>query len=328
MNSALIRKLIVAGLLSACSIVSVLLLRQQSDNPGMLTSLNMADSLIASACHSFNISKSAYHIETIPVSAHFKRKVWHVSLPVNLSQTFFHYDLAQKLYPYNIQTPAKVNLKDGTMDIQVYYHDTVIRTIAVKNDTNSVRYDMPGSIILSFNQRPDEDVTDLIRSLGEPILLAFKTSRVVQTDSWLHVPGIENFSISFWIEPESSQDRKSEDKWYLGEQVRNLMKMLHHPQILIGPDVNDNQRHLWIKISRTRGLRAVDASDALWLSSDASGRSVTSMIDRFYKQASLGHHPILVMSANKKNIEELKQTIPNYRKRGLVIIPPSRKMQK
>ncbi len=328
MSGASIRKLIVTALLSACSIVSVLLLKQQSDNPKRLSSLNMADSLIANACRSFNINNSAYHVETVSVSPHFKRKIWHVSLPVNLSQTFFHYDLARKLYPYDIRTPAKVDLKDGTMNIQVYYKDTVIRTVTVSNDTNSVRYDMPASIILFFNQRPDENITDLIRSLGEPVMLAFKTNRVVQTDSWLHVSGIEDFNVAFWIEPESSKNHKSDDKWYLGEQIRNLTKMLHHPQILIGPDVDDNQRNLWINICQTRGLRMVDASNALWLSSDASGRSVTNMVQRFYKQASLGHHPILIMSADKKNIEELKQTIPDYRKRGLVIVPPSHNIEK
>ena len=254
MSGASIRKLIVTALLSACSIVSVLLLKQQSDNPKRLSSLNMADSLIANACRSFNINNSAYHVETVSVSPHFKRKIWHVSLPVNLSQTFFHYDLARKLYPYDIRTPAKVDLKDGTMNIQVYYKDTVIRTVTVSNDTNSVRYDMPASIILFFNQRPDENMTDLIRSLGEPVMIAFKTNRVVQTDSWLHVSGIEDFNMAYWIEPESSRTINRDDRWYLGEQIRNLAKMIHHPQIWSDPMTMMINETSGSDICQTRGL--------------------------------------------------------------------------
>lgn len=323
MRGASIRKLIVAVLLVACSIVSVLLLKQQSGNRKLLPDLSTADSIIVSTCRSFNINKSAYHVETIPVTPHFKRKIWHVSLPVNLSQTFFHYDLSQLLYPYNIQTPAKVDLKNGTMDIELYYDHTVIRTISLRNDTNSVRYDMPASIVLFFNQRPDAKITDQIRSLGEPVLVAFKTDRVVQTDSWLHVPGIEDFNIAYWIEPASSQDQSTETKWYLGEQIRNLAKMIHHPKILVGPDNDNTQRKQWIDICQTHGFRMIDATDALWISKSASTHSIVNTLRRFYTQASSGHRPILVMAADKQNISELKQTIPGYRKRGLVILPPS-----
>ncbi len=327
MHGATNRKLIVAVLLIACSIVSILLLRQQSGNTKQLIGLNKADSLIVTACNSFNISKSAYHVETIPVTPHFKRKIWHISLPVNLSQTFFHYDISQLFDPYNIQTPAKVNLKDGTMDIELYYKDTVIRTIALHNDTNSVRYDMPASIVLFFNQRPNEKITDQIRSLGEPVLIAFKTDRVVQTDSWLHVPGIEDFNIAYWIEPSSSPDQDSEDRWYRGEQIRNLAKMIHHPQILVGPDNSNDQLKQWTDICKTHGFRMIDATDALWISQDTSTHSLVNIIRRFYKQASLGHHPILMMAADQVNLSELKHTIPAYRKRGLVILPPSRNVR-
>ena len=323
MQGSSIRKLIVAVLLIACSIVSMLLLKQQAGSTKQLTSLNESDSLIASACRSFKIQKSAYHVETIPVTAHFKRKIWHISLPINLSQTFFHYDISQLMYPYHVQTPARVDLKDGTMDIDLYYKDTIIRTIALRNDTNSVRYDMPASIVLFFSQRPSAKMTDQIRSLGEPILIAFKTDQVVQTDSWLHVPGIEDFNIAYWIEPSSSSNPDSQDKWYLGEQIRNLAKMIHHPEILVGPDNDNDQLKQWKNICKTRGFRMIDATDALWVSKNTSRHTLTNTLRRFYKQASFGHHPVLMMAADPGNISKLKQTIPAYRKQGLVILPPT-----
>lgn len=323
MQGSSIRKLIVAVLLIACSIVSVMLLKQQTGSTKQLASLNESDSLIASACRSFNIPKSAYHVETIPVTPHFKRKIWHISLPINLSQTFFHYDISQLMYPYHIQTPARVDLKNGTMDIELYYKDTVIRTIALRNDTNSVRYDMPASIVLFFSQRPSAKMTDQIQSLGEPVLIAFKTDRVVQTDSWLHVPGIEDFNIAYWIEPSSSRDPTKEDKWYLGEQIRNLTKMIHHPEILVGPDNNNDQLKQWTNICKTRGFRMIDATNALWISQNTSTHTLINILRRFYNQASHDRHPILMMAADPANISELKHTIPGYRKQGLVILPPT-----
>ncbi len=326
MHSIPLRKLVIVILLVVCSIVSLLLLKQSYRESRPFPNLRTADSLIASVCHDFGMNRSSCRIETIFTHPGFKRKIWHIALPVNLSQTFFHYDLAQKAAPYHIETPAQVDLRENTMNIQLYYRGTVIRTLALRNDTNIVRHNLAVSVILFFNHHPDKQIIHLIHSMGEPIKVAFKTDDVINTASWLRVPGMEDFDVAYWIDQRPSDDG-SMDKWYIGEQIRNLKKMVRNPEILVGPDAGNHRRKLWIGICERRGLRLMDASDAFWISGNTPVGSTTTILRRFCKQAALDRHPVLVMEADRQNIRQLKMTILNERKQGLVVVSPVQNLE-
>ena len=73
------------------------------------------------------ISDDLYRRYDIEVDSTFSRTVYRVQVPPSFSKTMFHFELHQKLLPYQLNSPAKVILPEKDMNIYIVDRGTIRR---------------------------------------------------------------------------------------------------------------------------------------------------------------------------------------------------------
>ncbi len=101
-----------------------------------LQRLSQADSLVLGTLSKFNIPKKHISIHFKRVDSSFTRKVYIVSVPLYFPKIRFHAALKAQFSRYNVTLPARIIFPDKNIDIQLYYQDTIIRTIKMVMDDN------------------------------------------------------------------------------------------------------------------------------------------------------------------------------------------------
>lgn len=94
-----------------------------------LTSSSQLDSLITLTFNNVRISENQIRIRTVEIDSTFYRNIYTVSVPREFSKTTFHYSLNEQLWPYNVETLARIEFPERDMRIHLIVNDEVRRSV-------------------------------------------------------------------------------------------------------------------------------------------------------------------------------------------------------
>lgn len=166
------KKRIIAALLLVSCIISGYMLASVSAPPFReLNNLSEADSLLLRHFESFNIPRSQVSVRTVRVDSNFSRKQYRVRVPPGFSKTQLHAEITEGFYPRNVSAPARVRFPQLDLSIYLAYRNTVIRTVTIETDPGLVMERNPASIMVAFEDHPEDELVRRIVQFGEPIAI-------------------------------------------------------------------------------------------------------------------------------------------------------------
>ena len=131
------KKTIITALLAlSCLISGILLLFMEPPVLQDFNTLEEIDEIIFEELEAFNISKDQVRIRTTEIDSSFSRKTYIFSLHPSYSKTLIHQQLHKRLYTLDIDSPAKVNMREDELSIYLYSNNTVFRTIHILTDNS------------------------------------------------------------------------------------------------------------------------------------------------------------------------------------------------
>lgn len=316
------KKIVVIILLSICCLVTLFMILSTNEPRRSETiSLTGTDTLLEHEFHEFNIPAAQIRVYSVKTGSLLTRKVYRVEVAGGFSKTYFHAELASLLRPYRITTPAKVYLPDQDMDIQLYYHHTVIRTLELKTDPKLVLDRHPCSILLYTDHKPDHTLIDKITSKGLDIPLVLKVNEASQAKEWESAIRQSHLSLIYWLTSPGDESTGAKD-WYLNDQLKNLKKIFKNPTTLLFPDINQQSKTLISKDDNLFGISTIDASKALSINGNTDQDQFNQTLKQFAGLAALDKRPILLIKATDEDIAWLNNDLPEYQKGGLLLVPP------
>jgi hypothetical protein len=99
-----------------------------------LQHFSQVDSLVLGTLSKFNVPKRQISIYSKRVDSSFTRKIYVVSVPPHFPKIQFHAALKGQFSGYEVFLPARIIFPNKDIDIQLYYQDTIIRTIKMIMD--------------------------------------------------------------------------------------------------------------------------------------------------------------------------------------------------
>lgn len=316
------KKIVVILLLILCSGVTLyLLLTEQSWGHQQKLNLSQTDTLLVHEFKAFNIPKQQIHIYSVKTGSLLDRKVYYVQVPAAFSKTYFHAELAALLQKYNVTTPARVHLPAKDMDIDLYYHNTIIRTLQLRTNPDLVLERNPGSILVYTDHKPDVSLIDKLISKGLDIPLVFKINDAAQAKEWKSVLQQKDIDTYYWLTgPDDAS--KGKEIWYLNEQLNNLKKIFQNPTALLFPAIDPQSKNIISKDRDLLGISTIDASNALMVNGNDNHLDFDHSLQQFINMADNGKRPVLLIKATDDNIAWLGNELPQYQKAGLLLVPP------
>ncbi len=318
-----LRHRIVVALLMLCIFASITLLYFPdivvSED---LASLEAIDEIIQSELTEFNVKQSQIRERDSGITDGFSRKIIRVSVPQNFSKTFLHSELAFRLRPLGISTPSTVNLPDDELNIHIYWRNTVVRTIELRNSSNVTRNQSPGSILLIADTYPSDAVLNRIAQMGEPVRLILKSDNTDVILSWLQQsprnmkPPIISLDYGSGVSGLSDErfDRYVADVTRIRKQTSNASLIL----IESGGVIADRRL---TRLRRT-GIYLVNVKDPIWVKSPSDRETFRTTLQAFVYASRAGELPVLIVPATAEMIDWLKEDLVNYKKGGLVLAEP------
>lgn len=316
------KKLVIIALLTLCCLITFFLIVKAPDTvqPAAIN-LSKTDTLLSHEFKVFNIPGKQIRVYSVKTSSLLTRKVYRVDVAGGFSKTYFHAELASLLRPYQITTPATVHLPGKDMDIQLYYHNTVIRTLELRTDPDLVLDRNPCSILLYTDQQPNPSFIDDIISKGLNVPLVLKVHEATQAKEWQSAIRQKKITIIYWLTSPDDESTSKED-WYLNEQLKNLKKIFRNPTTLIFPSIDPQSRTLISKDGDALGISTINASKALTINGNTDHSEFDQTFRQFASLAANDKRPILLVKATDENIEWLNDDLPEYQKGGLRLVPP------
>ncbi|MCG8373563.1 MAG: hypothetical protein MI700_08530 [Balneolales bacterium] len=129
--------MLTALLVSACILSGIMLAATPPPENQFVKTEAELDSLILETLEISGL-KNNYRVSSIELDSILTRKTYRIDTNPGFSKTSFHIELKKKLYPYNIEVPARVVFPEEDMNIYVVHEGTVFRTLrlATKEDTD------------------------------------------------------------------------------------------------------------------------------------------------------------------------------------------------
>lgn len=128
------KEFIVLLLLLSCMASTIVLARMEPPDITRLHSATQLDSLITLTFDQHRISQQQIRTRQVQVDSLFSRKIYTVTVPNNFSKTSFHYNLHQKLWPYQARTSAKVEFPEKNLRIHVIVNGNVHRSLFINSE--------------------------------------------------------------------------------------------------------------------------------------------------------------------------------------------------
>jgi len=316
------RHRIAVVLLVLCIAASgILLYFPEIIEPAETASLEAIDAIIQSELTEFNIRQSQILERSAGVGDGFDRTILRVSVPQDFSKTFLHSELAMRLTPLGVGTPATVNVPDNEMNIHVYWRNTVVRTIELRYGS-SVRNQSPGTILLLSDSYPTETLLRRITQMGEPVRLILKSDNTDVILSWLRQiprtmkPPLVSLEYGAGVSGLSDErfDRYVADVTRIRKQTSNASLVLTETGGAIA------ERRL-SRLRRT-GIYLTVVKNPQVVASTADREAFRAELQAFVYASRAGERPVLILPATTDFIDWLKEDLVNYKKGGLMLAEP------
>ncbi|MDZ7657884.1 hypothetical protein [Fodinibius sp.] len=231
----------------------------------------------------------------------------------DFSKTQFHAELNNALYPFGIQTPARVTFPQKNVDIQLSYKETVIRTISLQTDPKLSLQQNDISLLLSFDEIPESQLISQLNTLAEPIPLVLKIEQPMQVQTLKKELNGKYPSVIFWFQNKNGNDLIKTNPQAARARLDRLQDISPNSRVLI---TQNDASSLLENFSR---LTFVDASNAQLLH-EQLGKKV------FYEELTLlqsnTQSYLALITGTETTVEWLIEKLPDLKKAGARIIPP------
>lgn len=317
-----IRHRVAVVLLLLCIAASgILLYFPNIIEPAETASLEAIDAIIQSELTEFNIKQSQITKRNSSTAEGFSRTIMRVSVPQDFSKTFLHSELAMRLSPLGVGTPATVNVPDNEMNIHVYWRNTVVRTIELRYGT-AVRNQNPGTIMMIADAYPSESTLRRISQMGEPVRLILKSDNTDVMLSWLRQMPRTMKPPLILLDYGAGVSGLSEERFdrYVADVTRIRKQTSNASLILMETGGAIAERRL-TRLQRT-GIYITIVRNPNQISDTADRESFRGELQTFVYASRAGERPVLILPATSNFIDWLKEDLVNYKKGGLLLAEP------
>ncbi|WP_440999098.1 hypothetical protein [Fodinibius sp. SL11] len=307
------KQLIAILLLVSCFISGFILFSTSDNSAKRLTSLGQADSLIYQQFSNFNISDDQVSVAKTPVDSNLSRKTYYVGLPYRFSKTQFHAELNDALFPYDIQTPARVSFPQKDINIQLLYSGTVIRTVSLQTDPKLSLQQNDISLLLSFDELPESNVISKLNALAESIPLVLKIEQPMEAQTLKKDLNGEYHSMIFWFQNKNGKDLIKTNPEAAHSRLDRLQDISPNARVLV---TKSNSSELVNKFNK---LTFIDASNAQQLHEQMGQEA-------FFEELALLQSNtrsfLALITGSETTVEWLIETLPDLKKAGARIVSP------
>lgn len=289
--------------------------------PAETASLEAIDAIIQSELTEFNIRQSQISERNSGTADGFNRTILRVSVPQDFSKTFLHSELAMRLRPLGVGTPATVNVPDNEMNIHVYWRNTVVRTIELRYG-NAVRNQNPGTIMLLADSYPSETTLKRIAQMGEPVRLILKSDNTDVILSWLRQMPRTMKPPLILLDYGAGVSGLSDERFdrYVADVTRIRKQTSNASLILVETGGAIADRRL-ARLKRT-GIYISVIRDPISISANGDREAFRAELQAFVYASRAGERPALILPATPEIIDWLKEDLVNYKKGGLLLAEP------
>jgi len=325
-RNSFFKKKVIAYLLGFSCLISLsILIWAPKPDSSSLQNLSQADSLIYNELGRFNIHPNQISSYPVKVDSVFTRKVYYVDVPPTFSKTQLHADLNRQFHDYEVKTPARVNLMDKTMDIYLYHNQSIIRTLHLRNDQSIQIKHYIASIIMTFDEVPSNELIQDLISFGEPIPLVVSVHSAMRADEVKKQLSRIYNRLGVWLKNDDGQNLLE------NHETTNALKELKHLQeIAPGTPVIsfanlESEPVTDFKEALTRlDLTYIDVHNALILDPASGEADFKAELQQWVNRARQGERPVALIKGNVQSLRWLYEVLPDLKKKGLVIRPPSK----
>ncbi len=312
------KKRIIATLLFiSCFISGYMLLATSGGEVNTLRNLSQVDSLIHQKFEDFNIGEQQVKVFTTPVDSNLSRKTYHVGLPYQFSKTQFHAELNKAFYDYNIKTPAEVTFPEQNVNIHLLYQGTVIRSVSLQTDPELTVNRNHVSILVAFEQPPDEELITQLQRMGEPVPMVFKIENPMQANDLTKRLSGQYEHIFFWLQNSNGNDILASNPGSAISKFQQLESIL--PDVKILQLQTDQQ--VQQQLAAETNLTIINAANALIIDEDP-GKA--AFFENFYKLQTNPAYSMAIISGNKTTLQWFQEKLPELKKAGTRLVLPSR----
>lgn len=319
------KKKIIAWLLGiSCVFAAWILISYESLDQPDLQQLAQLDSLIVDEFNQYNILPYQVETKRVLVDSLFERVSYEVDVPIDFSKTQLHASLNRAIYPYDIFSPARVQLPSQNMKIYLMRSGTIIRSLRLQNDTSLTLQRIPASLMIYFEEAPSENTLSEIIRLGEPIPIILQTSAPLETDAVQRRVRKRYNRIAYWMTDQNEETlQRNDDHRIFMDRAEQLHKIDPAAPILLFNGARGDIPSSFKRRSKEMDLRYIDVSSAQMVDEDVRRFTFQQAIQRFMMQARKGDHPILMIAGSAANIRWLHEDLSQLKKNGLYLTPPS-----
>lgn len=307
------KRVVVILLFISCFISGYLLMATSDEGSKRLHNIAQADSLIQKKLADFNIDEQQVRISTTQIDSNFTRKTYQIGLPYEFSKSQFHAELNRTFHNYSIRTPAKVTFPEQNVNIHLLHRGTVIRTLSLQTDPELVMSRNKVSILMTFEELPDDELIAELASLGEPIPVVIKIENPMEANDLKKKISYER--IIFWLQNRDGENLMAANPDAAESKLNQLKDVLPEAHILQFRQDDQTQQQL---ISKT-DLTFISATNALLLE---KGMGKNSFVDKLNTLHAKPEHSVAVISGSKTTISWLREQLPELKKAGIELVSP------
>lgn len=309
------KKRIIAVLLFISCIISGTILFSTSNQPVKTLQYHaQVDSLINDQFDRFNISEQQVSVATTRVDSNFYRKTYYVGLPYQFSKTQFHAELNNQFHRYSVEAPARVTFPQQNVNIQVAHRGTVIRTISLQTDPDLAMETNNMRLLMVFEEVPDADILNNLRSLTEPIPLVIKVEQPLQVQDMKEELNGRYAPTIFWFHNQEGQHLMEQNIEAAITRLKRLERISPNTNVLITTEAEQNIPNL-----RTfTNLTFIKSSNYQLLTKQIGKKAFISEL----RQLTSNTTSAALVTGSASTVNWLKEELPDLKKSGINIIAP------
>lgn len=312
------KKIIAILLFISCFISGYMLFVSSGGASRHLSNLAQADTLIYDQLKAFNIQDQQIHISTVKVDSNFSRKIYRVGVPFKLSKTQLHAELNRIFYNYGVKAPARVSFPQKDVRIDLVYQNTVIRSVILQTDPDLVFTKNKVSILVAFDEMPDDKLLGKLTSLGEPIPLVFKVKSPMKANELAKKLKSRYQHILFWLQSDDGKDLIKTNPDKAVSKLKQLEDIMPDADILL-PNADDRSEAEKNSLMAKTNLSFVNAGNALMLREGLGKASFRRGLDKLADNSSAS---MALITGNETTVSWLSKKLPELTKAGVDIIYP------
>lgn len=317
------KKRIIALLLALSSLIAGwLLLIYQPPQIKNLEDFATVDSLLRRNLRQFNINTKQVKQVHHRIDSGFIRKEYIINVSPSFSQTQFHAVLNRKLYPYGIESPARLDLDNQSLHIYCYYRGAVIRSVHLRMDPSLQQQRDPASILVVFDEPPSSSDLQQMINLGEPVSMVFRVQEALEAQRLKNRFADRYKHLSFWfIRRDGSSLLDSTARSSDLEPLRRFGKLSPNSRVLSflsKSRISDELRRQLASIP----LNFVRMGQALRANFNPRSASFDQTLRRFQRRAQRHQHPVLLILNGDQSLGKTQKVILQFNKRGIELVKP------